>query len=62
MADLVVKEITQSGGKAVANYDDVVNGESIIKTAIDNFGRIDILINNAVRNQRAKPYLVYDID
>ena len=47
MADEVVKQITQAGGKAVANYDDVMNGESIIKTAIDNFGRIDILINNA---------------
>jgi multifunctional beta-oxidation protein len=47
MADEVVKEITSAGGKAVANYDDVVNGESIIKTAIDNFGRIDVLINNA---------------
>jgi multifunctional beta-oxidation protein len=47
MADQVVKQITSSGGKAVANYDDVVNGEAIIKTAIDKFGRIDILINNA---------------
>ena len=47
MADEVVKQITSAGGKAVANYDDVMNGESIVKTAIDNFGRIDILINNA---------------
>jgi multifunctional beta-oxidation protein len=47
MADKVVQEITQAGGKAVANYDDVMNGDSIIKTAIDNFGRIDVLINNA---------------
>jgi len=46
-ADKVVDEIRQAGGKAVANYDDVLNGEAIIKTAIDNFGRIDILINNA---------------
>lgn len=44
---MVVNEIKQAGGKAVANYDDVMNGESIIKTAIDNFGRIDVLINNA---------------
>ncbi|KAK3719264.1 bifunctional hydroxyacyl-CoA dehydrogenase/enoyl-CoA hydratase fox2 [Vermiconidia calcicola] len=47
MADQVVKEITQAGGKAVANYDDVTNGEAVIKTAIDSFGRIDVLINNA---------------
>ncbi|KAF2019329.1 multifunctional beta-oxidation protein-like protein [Aaosphaeria arxii CBS 175.79] len=46
-ADAVVNEIRSAGGKAVANYDSVENGASIIKTAIDNFGRIDILINNA---------------
>lgn len=31
----------------MANYDSVENGENIINTAIQNFGRIDILINNA---------------
>lgn len=31
----------------MSNYDSVENGESIIETAIKNFGRIDILINNA---------------
>ncbi|CAG9795723.1 unnamed protein product [Diatraea saccharalis] len=46
-ADTVVKEIRDKGGVAVADYNSVVNGEKIIKTAIDNFGRIDILINNA---------------
>lgn len=35
------------GGEAVADYNSVVEGEKIIKTALDNFGRIDILINNA---------------
>ena len=35
------------GGKAVADYNSVEQGEKIVQTAIDNFGRIDILINNA---------------
>ncbi|KAI9800835.1 MAG: bifunctional hydroxyacyl-CoA dehydrogenase/enoyl-CoA hydratase fox2 [Sarcosagium campestre] len=46
-ADVVVDEIKAAGGKAVANYDSVENGERIIETAIKEFGRIDILINNA---------------
>ncbi|KAI9799508.1 MAG: bifunctional hydroxyacyl-CoA dehydrogenase/enoyl-CoA hydratase fox2 [Piccolia ochrophora] len=46
-ADVVVDEIKAAGGKAVANYDSVENGENIIETAIKEFGRIDILINNA---------------
>ncbi|XP_048483712.1 peroxisomal multifunctional enzyme type 2 isoform X3 [Plutella xylostella] len=46
-ADAVVKEIQDKGGVAVADYNSVVEGEKIIKTALDNFGRIDILINNA---------------
>ena len=50
MADAVVKEIQEAGGIAVANYDSVATpegGESIIKTALDNFGQVDIVINNA---------------
>ena len=46
----VVKEIETSGGQAVANYNTVATmegGQEIIKTAIDNYGKIDILINNA---------------
>jgi NAD(P)-dependent dehydrogenase (short-subunit alcohol dehydrogenase family) len=46
-ADKVVEEIKSKGGIAVANYDSVEFGDKIIKTAIDNFGRVDILINNA---------------
>ncbi|KAJ3358914.1 hypothetical protein HDU91_005070 [Kappamyces sp. JEL0680] len=46
-ADIVVKEITSKGGKAVANYDSVEFGERIVETAIKAFGRIDIVLNNA---------------
>lgn len=46
-ADNVVAEIVAAGGDAVANYDSVENGERIVQTALDNFGRIDIVVNNA---------------
>ncbi len=46
-ADLVVDEIKKMGGKAVANYDSVENGDKIIETAMKAFGRVDIIINNA---------------
>jgi len=49
-AQKVVDEIKADGGEAVANYDSVAEWESaqkIIQTAIDTYGRIDILINNA---------------
>jgi len=48
--DEVVKEIASLGRQAVANYNTVATmegGQEIIKTAIDNFGKIDILVNNA---------------
>lgn len=46
-ADEVVDLIRSKGGTAVASYDSVEEGEKIVKTAIETFGRIDILINNA---------------
>jgi NAD(P)-dependent dehydrogenase (short-subunit alcohol dehydrogenase family) len=49
-AQKVVDEIKAAGGEAVANYDSVATpegGESIVQTAVDSFGRVDIIINNA---------------
>jgi NAD(P)-dependent dehydrogenase (short-subunit alcohol dehydrogenase family) len=50
VAQQVADEITKAGGVAVANGDSVAEpqgAERIIKTAIDNFGRIDCVVNNA---------------
>lgn len=55
-AQQVVNEINSAGGEAVANVDSVATadgGEAIIKTALDNFGRIDIVIHNAGIVRRA---------
>merc|ERR1711907_746657 len=46
-ADVVVEEIKKMGGEAAANYNSVEDGDKIIETAIQNFGRVDVLINNA---------------
>jgi NAD(P)-dependent dehydrogenase (short-subunit alcohol dehydrogenase family) len=49
-AEKVVNEIKKAGGQAVANLDNVatmMGGESIIKTAVSSFGRVDILVNCA---------------
>ncbi|XP_023305062.2 peroxisomal multifunctional enzyme type 2 [Lucilia cuprina] len=46
-ADLVVNEIKAKGGEAVANYNSVVDGDKVVETAIQYYGRVDIIINNA---------------
>ncbi|HIE87871.1 MAG: SDR family oxidoreductase [bacterium] len=46
-ADVVVNEIKAGGGEAVANYDSVTDGDKIVQTAMDSFGKIDVVINNA---------------
>ncbi|MFP4324275.1 MAG: SDR family oxidoreductase, partial [Anaerolineales bacterium] len=46
-ADDVVNEIKAAGGEAVANHDSVDAGDKIIQTALDTFGQIDIVVNNA---------------
>jgi NAD(P)-dependent dehydrogenase (short-subunit alcohol dehydrogenase family) len=55
-ADDVVREISLAGGEAVANTDSVATpegGRAIIETALDRFGRIDILIHNAGNVRRS---------
>jgi NAD(P)-dependent dehydrogenase (short-subunit alcohol dehydrogenase family) len=49
-ADAVVREITSDGGEAIACYGSVAEEESanaIVATAIDSYGRIDAVVNNA---------------
>ncbi|WP_375739370.1 SDR family NAD(P)-dependent oxidoreductase [Pseudomonas boanensis] len=46
-ADAVVAEIRALGGEAVADYNSVTEGEKIVATALEAFGTVDILINNA---------------
>lgn len=49
-ADRVVDQIQRAGGQAVANHDSVATmegGRRMVQTALDHFGRLDILINNA---------------
>ncbi|MCK5163945.1 MAG: SDR family NAD(P)-dependent oxidoreductase [Desulfobacula sp.] len=49
-ADLVAAQIKDAGGQAVASFDTVATmagGRNIVDTAMDHFGKVDILINNA---------------
>ena len=49
-AQKVVDEIKASGGDAVANFDSVSTpegGAAIVKTAVDSYGKVDVVINNA---------------
>ena len=49
-ADDVVKEIQSKGGEAAGNYESVATmagGQAIVKTALDHFGSVDIIVNNA---------------
>ncbi len=49
-AEQVVAEIVALGGTAIANHDDVADwegGQRLIQTAVDTFGGLDVLVNNA---------------
>jgi NAD(P)-dependent dehydrogenase (short-subunit alcohol dehydrogenase family) len=55
-ADAVVREITSAGGDAVAAVASVATpegGQAIIDTALERYGRIDILVHNAGNVRRA---------
>src|SRR5690242_17417959 len=48
--DAVVQEISAAGGKAIGSATDVTKRaevEALIQRAVDNFGRVDVLVNNA---------------
>jgi len=50
VVDKVVEEIKTDGGSAVPSYESVATmagGKAIVQTAVDHFGKIDVLINNA---------------
>lgn len=56
VAEAVVREITDAGGTAVACTDSVATaqgGQAIVRTALDAFGRIDIIVHNAGNNRYA---------
>ena len=49
-AQLVADEITAAGGAAAANYDNVAQwagGQALVAQAVDTFGGLDVLVNNA---------------
>lgn len=50
VADQVVKEIEAAGGVAIASHDSVATpegGDAVVRAALDSFGRLDALVNNA---------------
>ncbi len=61
-ADSVVREIESSGGKAIAHIGDVADAKAVqamAAAALKQFGRIDILVNNAAL-RREKPFAEMD--
>lgn len=47
VAQALVDEIRETGGEAVASTDSVEHGEKIIQAALDHYGRVDVVVNNA---------------
>ncbi len=66
-ADSVVEEIQSSGGTASAQYADVSTmdgGESLIQSAVDTYGGLDVLVNSAgsLRDRMIYQMTPYDFD
>ena len=47
VAQQVVDQIKADGGEAVANTDSVENGDRLVACAMDTYGRVDVVVNNA---------------
>ena len=47
MAEKACAKIKEAGGEAVPDFNNVLDGDAIVKTAVDAFGTVDILVNNA---------------
>ena len=47
MAEKACEKIKQAGGEAVPDFHSVLEGEEVVKTAVDAFGTVDIVVNNA---------------
>jgi 3-hydroxyacyl-CoA dehydrogenase/3a,7a,12a-trihydroxy-5b-cholest-24-enoyl-CoA hydratase len=47
MAEQACEKIRQAGGEAVPDFHSVLEGEEVVKTAVDAFGTVDIVVNNA---------------
>ena len=64
-AQAVVEEITAAGGVAVADTNSVATvegGEAIVQSAVDAFGRVDIVVNNAgILRDRSFPNMTPDL-
>lgn len=59
-AQQVVDEIVAAGGKAVANFESVASaegGQSMVRQALDSFGGLHILVNNAGNFTDSRPFL-----
>ena len=64
-AQAIVEEITAAGGVAVADTNSVATvegGEAIVQSAVDAFGRVDIVVNNAgILRDRSFPNMTPDL-